>query len=302
MQINGTEIIDTYAEAFPIWLSRIIITADTHELAMVAATEATGFATSTIMCPCEAGIERYYSPEETPDKRPGVSIFICTARKSMKENVAARISQCVLTAATASAFDGFPDAAGTRFHIKMHYFGDSYESRCTVGGRKCWKIPVMEGDYTGEESFGAVKGIAGGNFLIMGKDKQSALAAAQAAIRAIKNREGIITGFPGGIVASGSKVASKNYRFPMSASTNHRLCPTLKDKIEDSLVPDGVNSIYEIVINGTDTGVIEAAMRDGILAATQKEGILYIGAGNYDGKLGTNNFYLHEILKNVYEK
>ena len=297
MQIEGTEIVDTYAEAFPIWLSRIIITADSLELAMVAATEATGFATSTIMCPCEAGIERYYSPKETPDNRPGVSIFVCTARKSMKENVSARISQCVLTAATASAFDGFPDAR-TRYHIKMHYFGDSYESRCIVGGRKCWKIPIMEGDYIGEESFGAVKGIAGGNFLIMGKDKQSALKAAKAAIEAIKNREGIITGFPGGIVASGSKVASKNYRFPMSASTNHRFCPTLKDKIEDSLVPDGVNSIYEIVINGTDEEVIAGAMRDGILAAVKEEGILYIDAGNYDGKLGTNNFYLHEILKN----
>ncbi|EHQ34523.1 formylmethanofuran--tetrahydromethanopterin N-formyltransferase [Methanoplanus limicola] len=296
MKIEGTEIVDTYAEAFPIWLSRIIITADSLELAMVAATEATGFATSTIMCPCEAGIERYYSPAETPDGRPGVSIFICTARKSMKENVSARISQCVLTAATASAFDGFPDAK-TRYHIKMHYFGDSYESRCIVGGRKCWKIPIMEGDYIGEESFGAVKGIAGGNFLIMGEDRQSALKAAQAAVEAIKNREGIITGFPGGIVASGSKVASKNYRFPMSASTNHRFCPTLKDKIEDSLVPDGVNSIYEIVINGTDEEVIAGAMRDGILAAVKEEGILYIDAGNYDGKLGTNNFYLHEILK-----
>jgi formylmethanofuran--tetrahydromethanopterin N-formyltransferase len=296
MKIEGTEIVDTYAEAFPIWLSRIIITADSLELAMVAATEATGFATSTIMCPCEAGIERYYSPAETPDGRPGVSIFICTARKSMKENVSARISQCVLTAATASAFDGFPDAK-TRYHIKMHYFGDSYESRCIVGGRKCWKIPIMEGDYIGEESFGAVKGIAGGNFLIMGEGRQSALKAAQAAIEAIKNREGIITGFPGGIVASGSKVASKNYRFPMSASTNHRFCPTLKDKIEDSLVPDGVNSIYEIVINGTDEEVIAGAMRDGILAAVKEEGILYIDAGNYDGKLGTNNFYLHEILK-----
>ncbi|UUX92128.1 formylmethanofuran--tetrahydromethanopterin N-formyltransferase [Methanoplanus endosymbiosus] len=296
MQIEGTEIVDTYAEAFPIWLSRIIITADSLKLAMVAATEATGFATSTIMCPCEAGIERYYSPSETPDGRPGVSIFICTARKSMKENVSARISQCVLTAATASAFDGFPDAR-TRYHIKMHYFGDSYESRCIVGGRKCWKIPVMEGDYIGEESFGAVKGIAGGNFLIMGRDKQSALSAAQAAIEAIKNREGIITGFPGGIVASGSKVASKNYRFPMSASTNHRFCPTLKDKIEDSLVPDGVNSIYEIVINGTDAKVIEDATRDGILAAVKEDGVLFIDAGNYDGKLGTHNFYLHEILK-----
>lgn len=296
MQINGVEIIDTYAEAFPIWFSRIIITADDYELAKIAATEATGFATSAIACPCEAGIERMYSPEETPDNRPGISIFICTARKNMRENVASRIGQCILTAATASVFDGFPKAT-TRFSTRMHYFGDSYESRCIIGGRKCWKIPVMQGEFIGEENFGAVKGIAGGNFFIMGNSQKAALAGAKAAVKAFENSEGIIAGFPGGIVSSGSKVASKNYKFPMSASTNHRFCPTLRDKIPDSLVPKDVNSIYEIVINGLNEDFIEKAMKNGILAAVKEKGVLYIGAGNYDGKLGTNNFYLHDILK-----
>ncbi|WOF16115.1 formylmethanofuran--tetrahydromethanopterin N-formyltransferase [Methanoplanus sp. FWC-SCC4] len=296
MQINNVEIIDTYAEAFPIWFSRVIITADSLELAKIAAVEATGFATSTIACPCEAGIEREYSPEETPDNRPGLSILICTARKNMRDRTAERISQCILTAPTTAVFDGFPDAS-TRFSTRMHYFGDSYESRCEVGGRKCWKIPIMEGDFVGEENFGSVKGIAGGNFLIMGKDRASALKAARAAVKAFENSEGIIASFPGGLVASGSKVASKNYKFPMSASTNHRYCPTLKGVVEDSLVPDGVNSIYEIVINGLNEEVIAEAMKKGILAAVKEEGILYIGAGNYEGKLGTNNFYLHKILK-----
>ncbi|MDD4126693.1 MAG: formylmethanofuran--tetrahydromethanopterin N-formyltransferase, partial [Methanomicrobium sp.] len=163
MQINGVEIVNTYAEAFPIWFSRLIITADDYELAKIAAVEATGFATSAIGCPCEAGIERLYSPDETPDNRPGISIFICAARKNMRENVAQRIGQCILTAATTAVFDGFPKAT-TRFSTRMHYFGDSYESRCIVGNRKCWKIPIMQGDFTGEEKFGAVKGIAGGNF------------------------------------------------------------------------------------------------------------------------------------------
>ncbi|MBP2132655.1 formylmethanofuran--tetrahydromethanopterin N-formyltransferase [Methanomicrobium sp. W14] len=296
MKINGVEIIDTYAEAFPMWFSRIIITADDYDLANTAAVEATGFATSAIGCPCEAGIERKYLPEETPDKRPGVSIFICSARKNMRERVAERISQCILTAATASAFDGFPEAL-TRFSTRMHYFGDSYESGCVVGGRKCWKIPTMQGYYTGEETFGAVKGIAGGNFFIMGDSQKSALAGAMAAVKAFSNSEGIIAGFPGGIVASGSKVASKNYHFPMPASTNHRFCPALKDIISDSLVPEGVTSIYEIVINGLNEKVISEAMRKGILAAVREKGVMYISAGNYEGKLGTSNFHLHEILK-----
>ena len=134
----------------------------------------------------------------------------------------------------------------------MHYFGDRYEERCVVGGRKCWKIPVMEGEYVGEERFGTTKGIAGGNFLVMGKDRQSALAGAEAAMEKITGTSGVVTSFAGGIVGSGSKVGCKNYHFPMPASTSHRWCPTLKSRISDSLVPDGVESVYEIVLNGVD--------------------------------------------------
>jgi len=180
MEPDGVIILDTFAEAFPVWLSRVMVTADTPEWALAAATEATGFATSKIYCPCEAGIERPLSPSETPDGRPGYSILICTEKKSMKSSVAARISQCILPAPTASAFDGLPEAKD-RFYTRMHYFGDRYEERCVVGNRKCWKIPVMEGWYTGEERFGLVKGIAGGNFLVMAEDRAAALAGAEAA-------------------------------------------------------------------------------------------------------------------------
>jgi formylmethanofuran--tetrahydromethanopterin N-formyltransferase len=296
MEINGTKILDTFAEAFPVWLSRIIITAATPEWAYKAAVEATGFATSKISCPCEAGIERILSPEETPDGRPGISILICAEKKNMKATVAARISQCILPAPTASAFDGFPDAA-SRFYTRMHYFGDRFEERCMVGNRKCWKIPVMEGDYVGEERFGTVKGIAGGNFLIMGKDQRSALAGAEAAMKTITGMPGIITSFAGGIVASGSKVGCSNYRFPMPASTNHLFCPTLKGKIRDSLVPDGVASIYEIVMNGIDVTSIQDAMRAGIRAAAETGTVLYIGASNFDGKLGQYRFALHDLFR-----
>jgi formylmethanofuran--tetrahydromethanopterin N-formyltransferase len=295
MEINGTRILDTFAEAFPVWLSRVIITAATPEWAYKTAIEATGFATSKIGCPCEAGIERTLSPEETPDGRPGCSILICAEKKNIRSNVAGRISQCILPAPTASAFDGLPDAA-SRFHIRMHYFGDRYEERCMVGGRSCWKIPVMEGEYVGEERFGTVKGIAGGNFLVMGRDQQSALTGAEAAMKKITGMQGIITSFAGGIVGSGSKVGCTNYRFPMPASTSHRWCPGLKNRIPDSLVPDGVSSIYEIVLNGLDESSVMNAMSAGIRAATETGDVLYIGASNFDGKLGQYRLSLHDLF------
>jgi formylmethanofuran--tetrahydromethanopterin N-formyltransferase len=296
VEINGTGILDTFAEAFPIWISRVIITAATPGWAYKAAVEATGFASSKIGCSCEAGIERTLASDETPDGRPGISILICTEKKNMRSNVAARISQCILPAPTASAFDGLPDAS-SRFYTRMHYFGDRYEERCMVGGRQCWKIPVMEGEYVGEERFGTVKGIAGGNFLVMGRDQRSALAGAEAAMEKITGTTGIITSFAGGIVASGSKVGCSNYRFPMPASTSHLWCPGLKDRIPGSLVPDGVASIYEIVLNGIDEPSIKNAMRVGIRAATETGVVKYIGASNFDGKLGQYRFGLHEILR-----
>ena len=296
MEINGTEILDTYAEAFPIWLSRVIITAASREWAYKAAVEATGFATSKIGCPCEAGIEGYLSKKETPDGRAGVSILICSDKKTMKSNVASRISQCILPAPTASAYDGFPEA-GSRFYIRMHYFGDTYEEQCSINGRKCWKIPIMEGNYIGEERFGTVKGIAGGNFLVMGKNQKSALSGIEAAADAVAGLNGVITSFAGGIVASGSKLGSKNYRFPMPASTNHVWCPTLKGKIGDSNVPEGVGSVYEIVMNGISENHIRAAMKAGILAATETGRVMVIGASNFEGKLGQYRFYLHDLFR-----
>ena len=295
MEINGAVVLDTFAEAFPVWISRVLVTADTREWALLAATEATGFATSKIYCPCEAGIERSLSPAETPDGRPGYALLICTEKKSMKAEVAARISQCILPAPTASAFDGLPEAKD-RFFTRMHYFGDSFEERCMVGGRWCWKIPVMEGYYTGEERFGTAKGIAGGNFLVMAERRADALAGAEAAAQKIAGTKNVIMSFPGGIVGSGSKVGCKNYRFPMPASTNHRWCPALKGKIPDSLVPEGVGAVYEIVINGFDEASIAGAMREGIRAAAATGKIRYIGASNFEGKLGQTRISLHGLF------
>jgi formylmethanofuran--tetrahydromethanopterin N-formyltransferase len=294
MEINNAIILDTYAEAFPVWICRVIITGE-RDWAYKAAVEATGFASSKIGCPCEAGIERELFPSETPDGRAGFSVLICGEKKQMKQHVASRISQCVLPVPTVSAFDGLPGAED-RFYTRLHYFGDGYEERCTVGGRRCWKIPVMEGEYTGEERFGTIRGIAGGNFLVMGKDRKSALAGATAGAAAVAGREGVITSFPGGVVASGSKVGAKNYRFPMPASTNHCLCPSLKGKIPDSQVPDGVGSVYEVVINGTGEAGVKSAMKAGIVAAAGTGSVMFIGASNFGGKLGKYRLSLHELF------
>ena len=296
MEIDGTEILDTYAEAFPIWLARIIVTAASERWVMAAAVEATGFATSKIGCPCEAGIERRLAEDETPDGRPGAALLVCSEKKNLRENVAARIGQCILPAPTASAFDGFPDAP-SRFHTRMHYFGDAYEERCRVGGRDCWRIPVMEGTYVGEERFGVVKGIAGGNILVMGEDPASALAGAEAAADAMAGLSGVITSFAGGIVGSGSKVGCRNYRFPMPASTNHAWCPSLKGVVDDSQVPPGVGSVYEVVVNGIDEESVRAAMKAGILAAAGTGRVLAIGASNFEGKLGPHRFHLPDLFR-----
>ncbi|PKL64811.1 MAG: formylmethanofuran--tetrahydromethanopterin N-formyltransferase [Methanomicrobiales archaeon HGW-Methanomicrobiales-3] len=296
MNVGSAAILDTFAEAFPTWISRVIITADTPAWALKAAVGATGFATSKIACPCEAGIERVFAPDETPDGRPGVAILICAEKKNMKANVAARVSQCILPAPTASAFDGFPDAE-SRFFTRMHYFGDRYERKCVVGGRDCYKIPVMEGEYVGEERFGTIKGIAGGNFLVMAENKKEALAGAEAGAAAIEGLPGVIMSFAGGIVGSGSKVGCRNYRFPMPASTNDALCPTLRGLIADSQVPEGVGAIYEIVINGVDEASIKSAMRTGVEAAVLTGNVSHIGASNFGGRLGPYRFMLHELFR-----
>jgi formylmethanofuran--tetrahydromethanopterin N-formyltransferase len=295
MKVNGVNIYDTYAEAFPVYAARVLITGATTALAETAAVVATGFATSVIGCSAEAGIDRYVLPNETPDGRPGVIIMVVhPSKKQIKTNLIERIGECVLTAATTAVFNALESE--DTVPVKLHFFGDGYEYQTSVGGRSVWAIPILEGEFICEETYGVQKGVAGGNFFIYGETQGSALLAAQAAVGAIKSVEGTITPFPGGIVASGSKVGCPTYSTFMKASTHQRLAPTLKDKVPDSLVPEGVRSIYEIVICGLSEEVIAEAMKRGMLAATHAQGIRGISAGNYGGELGPYKFYLRQIL------
>ncbi len=296
MFVNGVEVEDTYCECFDAYFSRVIVTAYNHCLAETAAREMTGFATSVIMCPAEAGIERMMRFDETPDGRAGVSVLIChPSKKTLQSQLIARIGQCVLTAPTANAFDGLRDAE-ERFDAgnKLRYFGDGFEREVEVSGRKCWAIPIMEGDFIVENDFGIVKGVAGGNVFIMGENQPSALSAALAAVDSIKNMEGVITPFPGGIVASGSKVGARKYTF-LKATTNERYAPSLRGRVELD-IPENVSAIYEIVINGLSEEVVGEAIRRCILSATRIPGVVKISAGNYGGKLGKYRIYLKDVL------
>ncbi len=294
MEINGVTIDNEFAEAFPTWVCRVIITAVTTEWARKAATEATGFATSAIGCPCEAGIEQELDGSQTPDGRPGVSILICAGKKKIKDQVVERLAECVLTAPTTAVFNGITNSE-EKIQVKLHFFGDGHEYQKEVGGRKCWVIPIMEGEYIGEEEFGIVKGVAGGNFFVMAENQMAALMGAQASVDAIAKVPGTITSFPGGIVASGSKVGSLKYKF-MPASTNEKYCPTLREKVPDSKVPAGIKGVYEIVIDGIDEKSVAAAMAAGIKAAVMVPGVKFITAGNFGGTLGPFKIELHKIL------
>ena len=294
MEINGVTIDNEFAEAFPTWVCRVIITAVTTEWARKAATEATGFATSAIGCPCEAGIELELDGSQTPDGRPGVSILICAGKKKIKDQVVERLAECVLTAPTTAVFNGITNSE-EKIQVKLHFFGDGHEYQKEVGGRKCWVIPIMEGEYIGEEEFGIVKGVAGGNFFVMAENQMAALMGAQAAVDAIAKVPGTITSFPGGIVASGSKVGSLKYKF-MPASTNEKYCPTLREKVPDSKVPAGIKGVYEIVIDGIDEKSVAAAMAAGVKAAALVPGVKFITAGNFGGTLGPYKIELHKIL------
>ena len=298
MIINGVTIEDTFAEAFTMRVARIVISGKTARWAREAALKLTGFATSVIGCKCEAGIERELKESETPDGRPGISVLFLTMDKaSLPEQLIVRVGQTVLTCPTTACFDGLPDVPDRLTVGKaLRVFGDGFQASKLIAGKRYWRLPVMEGEFLIEETFGMQKGVGGGNFLILAADADAALAAAEAAVQAMTNLPGVILPFPGGVVRSGSKVGSQRYK-NMIATTNDAFNPTLR-AITQSQLPEGVNSVLEIVLDGTDVPAIEAAMRVGIRAACGP-GVRSITAGNYGGKLGPHHFHLRKIMSEV---
>ncbi|NOT15012.1 MAG: formylmethanofuran--tetrahydromethanopterin N-formyltransferase [Methylotenera sp.] len=297
MQINGIQIDDTFAEAFNMRGTRVIITAQNLKWAYHAANAMTGFATSVIGCGVEAGIERELTPDETPDSRAGVSILMfAMGSKVLMQQLETRMGQCILTCPTAAAFAGIESEDKISLGKNLRYFGDGYQTSKLIDSKRYWRIPVMDGEFLVQETTGMVRAIGGGNFLILAASQPQALAAAEVAIEAMKKTPNVIMPFPGGVVRSGSKVGSKYPK--MFASTNDAFCPTLKGLVKTEL-SDEIESVMEIVIDGLTFEDIANAMKVGIEAIYhlgEKSGVKRISAGNYGGKLGPHHFKLHEIL------
>ena len=276
LTINNIPIEDTFAEAFPMTAVRLIVTAETTGWAQTAGQMATGYAASVIGCDAEAGIERTLAPDETPDGRPGVSLLLFAfSRDALQKAAVNRVGQCNI-----------------RVGGNLRFFGDGWQFSKKLEGRRFWRVPVMDGEFTCEDRFGTTKGVAGGNFIIVGETQRAALTAAEAAVAAIRHMSGVILPFPGGIVRSGSKVGSKYKK--LRASTNDAYCPTLRGVVKTTL-PEGANAVYEIVIDGLDLPAVEEATRVGVRAACIS-GVLGISAGNYGGKLGPFHLHLHKLL------
>jgi formylmethanofuran--tetrahydromethanopterin N-formyltransferase len=308
VQRNGVVIDQTFAEAFPMKATRIVITAHTLEWARHAAVSATGFATSVIACGCEAGIERELGPHETPDGRPGVNVLIFSmSGKELGKQLERRVGQCVLTCPTTAVFAGLPRTAGgdvAALGKNLRFFGDGWQISKVIDGVRYWRVPVMDGEFVAQEDTPVVKAVGGGNLLLLALDTDGALAAAEAAVAAMKRLPNVVMPFPGGVVRSGSKVGSRYAN--LNASTNDAFCPSLVGLVPHSeLASNGgthaaqIGCVMEIVIDGLTEADVAAAMRVGMEAAIgigPAGGLLRISAGNYGGKLGPFHFHLHKLL------
>jgi formylmethanofuran--tetrahydromethanopterin N-formyltransferase len=291
LSINGVPIEDTFAEAFPMTACRLVVTAETPGWARTAGQVTTGYAASVIGCDAEAAVERTLSPDETPDGRPGVSLLLFAfSREALQKAVVNRVGQCVLTCPTTACYNGLPVVKEKALRVggTLRFFGDTFQFSKKLESRRFWRLPVMDGEFVCEDYFGTVKGVAGGNFLIIGSSQSASLAAAEA----MRTVPGVIMPVPGGVVRSGSKVGSRYKK--LRASTNDAYCPTLRGLVKSAL-PDGANCVYEIVLDGLDLASVEEATQVGVRAAC-REGVLGITAGNYGGKLGPFHLHLHKLL------
>ena len=295
MKIKSTEIVDTFAEAFKMYGSRIIITAETKEWAMAAAQSITGFATSVIGCKCEAGIETEIPANASPDLRPGVSVLLFAMdSESLGKRLIERIGQCVMTCPSTACYNGIDQGNEITVGGQLRYFGDGFQISKKIADKQLWRIPVMDGEFLVDDIFKTKEAVGGGNILILGKDQNTTLKAAKSAVKAIREIPNIILPFPNGVVRSGSKVGSK-YK-ALIASTNDAYCPTLSSIVEKTEISKGINSVLEIVIDGLTLNAVEEAMYIGINASI-KPGIKKISAGNYGGGLGQYQIQLHKLLE-----
>ena len=297
MQLHDVEIVDTFAEAFSMSGTRLIVTAVSERWAIVAANEFCGNATSVIGCDVEASIERILPPEATPDGRPGATVLaFAFSRDALSAAVSHRIGQCILTCPTTACFNGVaecPKEKRIAVGGNLRFFGDGFQSSKKVGDQRMWRMPTMDGEFVCDDKFGTFTGVAGGNLLLCGETQAAALSAAEAASEAMSAVPGVILPFPGGIVRSGSKVGSI-YK-ALKASTNEAYCATLRPLAKTEL-PEGANAVYELVVDGENFELVKTALREGLHAACRVPGLKQVTAGNYGGKLGKHHFHLRDLI------
>ena len=295
---NGIRIDDTFAEAFGMRATALVITAPTLRWARQAAVTMTGFGTSVIGCGAEAGIDGEVPASDTPDGRPGVRVLLfSTSTAELQKQLQGRVGQCVLTSPGSACYAGLAGAEALKLGNALRFFGDGYQVAKRLGDKRYWRIPVMDGEFVCEATTALTKAaVGGGNLILMGARAETTLAAAEAAVAAIDALPDVIMPFPGGIARSGSKVGAK-YK-GMVASTNDAFCPTLKGSGRSELEPD-IASVLEIVIDGLTSDAVANAMRAGlaaIIAIGPERGALRVGAGNYGGKLGPHHYRLKDLL------
>lgn len=298
MNVNGITIDDTFAEAFGMSATGLVITADTMKWARISAVTMTGFGTSVIGCGAECGIDRELSPDETPDGRPGVRVLLFGfSPDALLPQLKNRVGQCVLTSPGSACYSGLESSKKLSLSAGPRFFGDGWQTSRKLGRRRYWRVPVMDGEFIIEDKCGlTTDAVGGGNLLIIGKDRAGLLETTEAAVDAIAKVGDVITPFPGGIVRSGSKVGSK-YKGAV-ASTNDAFCPTLKGAVRSELGPDTI-AVLEIVIDGLTSRAVADAMRAGLKAVTDigaNKGVTRVSAGNYGGKLGQHHYHLKDLI------
>ena len=296
--VNGIAVDDTFAEAFGMSATGLVITADTPKWARICADVMTGFGTSVIGCGAECGIDRELAPSETPDGRPGYRVLMFGfSPDALGPQVKNRVGQCVLTSPGSACFNGLDTPKKMALSSGPRFFGDGWQTSKKLGARRYWRVPVMDGEFVIEDKCGiTTDGVGGGNLLILGKDRAGLLEATEAAVAAIAKVPDVITPFPGGIVRSGSKVGSK-YKGAV-ASTNDAFCPVLKGAVNTELSADTI-AVLEIVIDGLTSKSVADAMRAGlkaVLEAGAARGVTRVSAGNYGGKLGQHHYHLKDLL------
>ena len=295
MELSGTYIEDTFAEAFGMRYARLIVTAADEYWLEAGIAEITGYSSSVIACDAETGVDRRLSPAETPDGRPGASVLVFGfSTEGLSKSVPNRVGQCLMTCPTTAVYNGLPESQ-TKIPLgkKIRFFGDGFQKSKQVAGRRYWRIPVMDGEFLVEDTVGVEKGVAGGNLIVQSLDQAAGLAAVRRATEAIWKLCGVITPFPGGVARSGSKVGSR-YK-GLVASTSDPYCPTLRGRVTSKL-HEQANCAYEIVVDGVTEAAVAAAMTAAIRAAAG-QGIVAITAGNYGGKLGKFQFHLRQLLE-----